>query len=306
MRKPLERHSAIYLDIGQSGARVQDVDGRRHLFPDRMFPGAEAAQVVRSALFRLPAQASRGILISLSGFRGRVPDITPFAEACASFNSCDQVAVCDDGLAWNFGALSVEPGVVIAVGGGIVAVAKKNNKFVHLDGNGFEFGDSGGAFWLGRQGIRTALRSHEGREVGTSLIAAAKNLVGDLDQLAHKPISSADYHGACIEFAQRVIEAADSGDSIAIEIVTLGSKRIASTTLAAAKQCDLLGSEVLVALAGGLMTSALYSGLVRENILQEFPKAVFIEPKGDAINGLEHMFSSEKRESSELVTWWKK
>ena len=301
---PKGQRGATYMDIGQSGTRVEDADGVRHTFPEHMRPHAVATEVVTSVLERLPRHSSNALLISLSGLRGRVPDVTPFVEACLPFTDCELVGVCDDGLAWNLGLLSNQPGVTVAAGGGVVVVAHNNSKFVHLDGNGPDFGDSGGAFWLGREGIRAALRAFEGCERPTALSADAINGLGALETLAHAHLTPEEYHGACIGFAIKVLQAAEAGDLLAKEIAILGSEKIAMTALAAMRQSELGPANVSVALAGGLMKSELYSRLVRQRILDSNSEVQFISSTGDAIAGLKQLYSSQNRESSELIRWW--
>ncbi|MFC7764794.1 N-acetylglucosamine kinase [Leucobacter soli] len=127
------------------------------------------------------------------------------AQACG----CREVIVCDDAIAAHVGALGAEDGISLTVGTGIASIATGSAppRLVRVDGHGALLDDAGGAFWIGRRGLRAALRATDGRGPATGLVGAAVAAFGPLDRLplavhdAPEPIREiADFARAMMEF----------------------------------------------------------------------------------------------------------
>ncbi len=87
----------------------------------------------------------------------------------------DRVAVTSDAVIAHAGALNGEPGVVLIVGTGVVALAiGADGALRTADGWGPWLGDEGGGAWIGAAGLRAALRAHDGRGPSTTLLDAAR------------------------------------------------------------------------------------------------------------------------------------
>ena len=68
------------------------------------------------------------------------------------------------------GALSLGWGVSVTAGTGVACLAvRRDRRAARLGGHGFLLGDEGGAFWIGREGLRAVLRAADGRGPRTAL-----------------------------------------------------------------------------------------------------------------------------------------
>jgi glucosamine kinase len=94
------------------------------------------------------------------------------------------VRVTDDAhVAW-LGAFGGAPGIVVIAGTGSAAVGYDGNRWARAGGHGFILGDQGSAYWIGRVGVRDALRWRDGTG-GSALLhdTVVKASGSDLDTL---------------------------------------------------------------------------------------------------------------------------
>jgi len=127
-----------------------------------------------------------------------------------------EVWVADDAVTSHAGALSLGWGVSLVAGTGVACLAVPESGEPRIvGGHGFLLGDEGGAFWIGRQGVRAALRSGDGRGAPTSLTGAAERRFGALADLhvrlhdAQRPVNT------IARFAPDVLAEAAAGDEVA-------------------------------------------------------------------------------------------
>lgn len=295
----------LFVDVGQTGSRVQDSTGYRATSAVRYSPGASLEKLIEEILSAAPHSKADTVLLSLTGLRGKVPASEPLALVCARLTGCRELGICDDGLAWSVGSLGGLDGVALAVGGGVVAVARSGNKFFHLDGNGSDFGDSGGAFWLGRKGFRAAIRSAEHSDQVTSLTEAFLDTFGAHDDFVRTRVARDDVHKAAITFSSHVLDAAQAGDEVASGIVSQGASRLGALVVAAATQAGLPDKGSTVALGGGLMKNGFYRQAVCDRIAVSRKEFTLIDPLGDALDGLIHLEKVGRDDIVNLMAWWK-
>lgn len=293
----------LLVDVGQTGSRAQDgVKNRLHL-ERGMSPGSNLESLLEEILGGIENRRAHTVVLGLTGLRGKVPDIEAVATVCESLTGCQTVGVCDDGLAWSVGSLGNADGVALAVGGGVVAVSRRGDEFFHGDGNGSDFGDSGSAYWLGRKGIRAAIRALEGSDQETELSQRFTDSFGSHDDFVRSHTEQSDIHRVCIGFAHTVLDSAESGDAQARGIVGLGASRLGALVVAGATRISQPGQTTTVALGGGLMKSDLYRGLVAEAVHNSGVYEV-IEPVGDALDGLGHLAGMPQKDIGTLMRWW--
>lgn len=126
------------------------------------------------------------------------------------------VWLADDTVTCHAGALSLGWGVSITVGTGVAClVVPEAGAPTVLSGHGYLLGDEGGAFWIGREGLRAALRRTDGRGPATSLVEAAAARFGGLSGLGIRIHSAARPVNDIAHFAPDVLSAADRGDEVA-------------------------------------------------------------------------------------------
>lgn len=294
----------LYVDVGQTGSRVRDARGSRHSMEVGFAPGTRIESLLEALFPQIEHRSAKTVVLSMTGLRGYVPELEDIASVCSRLTGCSLLGVCDDGLAWSVGSLDGGDGVALAVGGGVVSVARSGDNFLHGDGNGSDFGDSGSAFWLGRKGIRAAIRAIEGSDGETSLSDFFLSTLGPHDEFVRLHRAQHDVHRVCIEFASAVIDAAHNGDTTALNILQIGSTRLATLVVSGASLAGLSHEGTRVALGGGLMRDEMYRGLVEGAITSVENRFEVIDPLGDAIDGLIHLEQGGRPDMGSLMKWW--
>ena len=295
--------SLLLVDVGQTGSRIQLPTGERVTSPVAYTPGDALNLLLERILDDLGTPHASTVLLSLTGLRGQVPDISALAAVCHHATGCDEFGVCDDGLAWSVGSLDGEDGVSIAVGGGVVGVARARQSVFHIDGNGSDFGDSGGAYWLGRKGIRCAIRAIEGSDTPTSLSDAFTQAFGPHDDFVRRCIDTASVHAACIAFSRDVVAASEAGDDVAGGIIDTGAMRLGRVGSALLEKSGL-DNGATIALGGGLMENTHYHQAVTDSLIALHPSLTITTPHGNALDGLALLEGEPRRDIDPLMKWW--
>jgi N-acetylglucosamine kinase-like BadF-type ATPase len=155
--------------------------------------------------------------------------------ALAKATGADAVLVCSDTVTAFLGALAGEPGVVLAVGTGAVAVGSDlASGWWRVDGWGHVVGDLGGGAWIGRAGLVAALRAHDGRgPASPRLLAELRQRFTDPTTLIRNLYGREDQAGVLASFAPSVLAAALAGDAVAARIQTEACQLLADAALAA-------------------------------------------------------------------------
>jgi N-acetylglucosamine kinase-like BadF-type ATPase len=171
-----------------------------------------------------------------------------------------EVWVCDDSVTSHAGALSLGAGVSLIAGTGVACLAVPPSGPPRMvGGHGYLLGDEGGGFWIGREGLRAALRAREGRGPETGLTSLAQARFGDLAGVPVRVHDDVRAVNAVAQFATDVLGAAAS-DAVAESIVGAAADELAGVVTAAA--ATVPGSEdenpdmsgpVEVALGGRLL-----------------------------------------------------
>src|SRR3989442_5818311 len=79
------------------------------------------------------------------------------------------------------------PGIIITAGTGSIAYARDAAGQLHrCGGHGWQLGDEGGGYWLGRRALDAAARARDGRGEGSTLLARRLSGAG-LEGLHHPP-----------------------------------------------------------------------------------------------------------------------
>ena len=254
----------LVVDLGQSGARIKIGEQVSQLEIAKRT--TDSVSETLEKVFELISKTTHEkVYLSLTGLLGDVGDLTPYGDLCQKYFNSNQVFVMDDGLAAYLGALGEKNGVVLTLGGGVVAVAGNNGKFGHADGKGQIFGDFGGGFWIGQQGLRRAISTLDQRDNAEDLI---KLLSAELE--AHKNLpnkTGVDAAALCISAAKTVIQGAESGVVSAQEILKTAAHYLSATVVAAwGKVSNNSESKPAITFLGGLAQSNFYTGLIQQEI----------------------------------------
>lgn len=272
----------LIVDLGQSGARVKIGSDIKSL-PIAKKTTESVVETLEKIFSAMPTAKYEKVYLSLTGLLGNVGDVTPYGEICARYFQTQEVYVMDDGLAAYVGALADNNGVALTLGGGVVAVSGNNGRFGHADGKGQIFGDFGGGFWVGQYGLRRAIATLDGRDSAQDLVDA---LAVELEELSHLENKTGTEAAAlCIATAKSVIKAAESGAVSAQEILQHGATELSKTVISAWNKVNEDAQITLqIAFLGGLSQSALYTGLIANEVQKQLVCNV-VKPKGDHLVG---------------------
>jgi glucosamine kinase len=284
-------HTAVV--VGDAAGRVL---ARAEGPGSAMRPGAASASAAviadtaRRAVARagvvLPADAA---VVGAAG-AGREPEQRALAAALMAADVARAVRVMGDsevGLAAAFGD---EPGILINAGTGSIAYARAPDGRMHrAGGHGWQLGDEGGGYWLGRRALAAAARSQDGGEDSSTLLERLLVDLGlkDFDDLIRWTATASPAQVAAL--APHVLNAAREGEAVA-------QRALADAAVELARLVDLLarhfpGPEpIRVATAGGLLHpgSPLVAAL-RGVLAADVPRARLVNEPVDAPAGALHL-----------------
>jgi glucosamine kinase len=255
------------------------------------------------AIFESTQKLSADVVsLSCTGFNGVVTNPESFAALCAEYFGATKVAVIDDGLAGYVGALNGRNGVVLSIGGGVVAVGGNNGKFAHRDGLGSTFGDEGGGFWLGKNAITKVLGIRQGRGDDQEMLDYFADECAAFDALEVK--NAAEASTLAIRTAKKVLDAADAGVSTATAIVDEGAFLLAQTVIATWYGCGgTKADSPEIVIQGGAARNATYATKIALEINAKLPNAVIAQSGGDNLDGATWIANNLRHDAPPLLLW---
>jgi N-acetylglucosamine kinase-like BadF-type ATPase len=217
---------------------------------------AVIAEVVRRALATAGKLRGAVLVIGASG-AGRPEEREELRAALRTEDLADSVRVTSDieiALAAAFGA---GPGIVVTAGTGSVAVARDPFGRIHRTGGyGWQMGDEGSGYAVGRSALGAVGRAADGRspKTGLSRLLLDATRSETMDQLIRWAAKASPAEVASL--APAVLESAGTGDTVAQGIVDYAARELAQLVLL---QLEHFGaderSQVPVATNGGLLRS---------------------------------------------------
>ena len=291
----------LVVDLGQSGARVK-VDDEVISFDIAKNSAETVIDTLERIFQKVPRQELTHAYLSLTGLQGDVRDPNPYGELCNKYFKSKRVCVMDDGVASYVGALGDRDGVVLTLGGGVVAIASCNGRFGHADGKGPIFGDFGGGFWLGQSAMQRAVATLDKRASDYNLVDLLTNELNEYRALSNT--TGVEASQLCIRAAKSVAIGADSGIAEAREILESGAKYLASTICAAWNKVASDGIVPFLSIQGGLSQSALYVELIQKSVSETLPFQYLIG-EGDHLIGAPRAAEKYPENVDPLLKWWR-
>jgi N-acetylglucosamine kinase-like BadF-type ATPase len=291
----------LVVDLGQSGSRIR-YQGVTTQSSRGKLKGETVLDSFEAIFSELPNISVDEIALSCTGFNGVVTQPEKYGQLCKKYFNSTAVAVIDDGLAGFVGALNGRNGVVLSIGGGVVSVGGREGKFAHRDGLGSTYGDEGGGFWLGKNGITKALGIRQGRGEDIEMLKYFADECAAFDSLTVK--DSSDAATLAINSARKVLEAADAGVSTATAIVDEGAYLLAQTVIATWYGCG--GSKndsPEIVIQGGPAKNASYSTKIALEINAKLPNAVVVQSAGDNLDGATWIAQNMHEDAPPLLMW---
>jgi N-acetylglucosamine kinase-like BadF-type ATPase len=297
----MANQEVLAVDLGQSGSRIKQ--GALVITSDRGKLVGESPLASLRAIFESTQKLSADFVsLSCTGFNGVVTNPESFAALCAEYFGATKVAVIDDGLAGYVGALNGRNGVVLSIGGGVVAVGGNNGKFAHRDGLGSTFGDEGGGFWLGKNAITKVLGIRQGRGDDQEMLDYFAAECAAFDALEVK--NNAEAATLAIRTAKKVLDAADAGVSTATAIVDEGAYLLAQTAVSAWYGCGgTKADSPEIVIQGGPARNASYSTKIAMEINAKLPNAVVVQSSGDNLDGATWIANNLRHDAPPLLLW---
>jgi glucosamine kinase len=251
----------VGVDAGGSKTSVLLADGEKVIARTTGAPGAvrpgralQAASRIAAAVRRALTEANlleADVLVVGAAGVGRDPERSELREGLRGERLATRTLVTGDldiALEAGFGS---GPGIVLLSGTGSVAAARTAEGVVHRRGGyGWQMGDEGSGYAIGRAALIAAGRAHDGRGAATSLSDAllAQGPAREFAELVRW--SSAAEAGEVAALAPLVFSAAAAGDAIARTIVESAAEELAGMV---SSLLPLFGGKgrVEVAIAGG-------------------------------------------------------
>jgi len=291
----------LVVDLGQSGARIKIGDEVTSL----AIAKTAALTVVETLdlIFQeVPKQDFETVYLSLTGLYGVVTEEQAIGELCAKFFNAKHAAVMDDGIAAFVGALGNQNGVVLTLGGGVVAISSNAGKFGHADGKGAIFGDLGGGFWVGQTAMRRAIATIDGRDDANDLVELLKAELKAHEKLESK--NGVEAATLCINATKTVTAGAEAGVANALEILNAGADYLAQTVLGVWRKVSSDASEIpIVCIMGGPTRNQTYVDLIKSSINSQL-QCSFADAKSDHLIGAPLTAEMYPAGVDPLFKWW--
>jgi glucosamine kinase len=319
---------SIACDGGQSGLRVTafttDNQGRRTVRAHAIIDGfswvrpgdpvAQQADRVFAAWRAVGAPSAVDVLaIGLSAGGSFSSDRVRLCGLLGRSLPVNEIRSTGDDVVTHLGALSGAPGVALAAGTGTLCLAiGAAGERRNVDGLGYLFGDEGSGFWIGRAGMRAAVRAGEGRGPRTSLQAALRDVVGPLPASVKHLYGSPSLVADVAAFAATVGAAAADGDPVAAQICQDAAAGLVGDVSAAVDFLAGVGGALPEAVAqvsvgggvlraGGAVRTAFTTLMARRH-----PDVVLREPAGDASQGAVLLAGATRFVHHEMAVTWRR
>jgi N-acetylglucosamine kinase-like BadF-type ATPase len=242
------------------------------------------AEVVRRALAETGRLTGDVLLIGAAG-AGRDPEREELRKAMRGESIADRVVVTTDIEIALAGAFAEGPGIVVSAGTGSISVGRdRTGRRSRVGGYGWQMGDEGSGYAMGRAALGAVSRAHDGRSPRTALsdrvLGATRS--GDFDALVRWAASATPAEIAAL--APHVLETAAGGDPLAQGILDYAARELSQLAICLLPVMDV-EPPVGVALTGGLLS---VDGPLRRSVLKrlgEEPGLRTVDAPVDAVLG---------------------
>lgn len=191
------------------------------------------------------------------------------------------------------GAVGFGAGVVIIAGTGSVAFGRNSaGEEARAGGWGPIIGDEGSGYAIAKQGLAAVLRAHDGRGEPTSmtqLLCSEYELCNpaDLPRLVYATTTKS---GDIARFGKLVVEAAQKGDGVALDILQDAGHELGECVLAVVRKLKLQQQDFPVAYVGGVFKAGdLLLEPMRRTIAVEAAQSRLAPPERSPVEGAAQM-----------------
>ena len=263
--RPSDRQTVYAgIDAGGSHSEIVVVDSQRRVLARSRGPAAALrpgntpdvlhviATGIREALAQAQREGLRGLVVGAAG-AGRASERNALETALREQRVADRVKVIGDGEAALQDAFPEGAGILLLAGTGSIGYARAASGAVHrVGGLGWQLGDEGSGYALGRAALGAAGRAAEGRGPATLLGEMIREKTGTTGLEGLVSWSQAASRHPVAEIARVASAAAGAGDAVATQLVEEAAHQLAAH--ATALLAWMGGSAPGIALTGGLLT----------------------------------------------------
>src|SRR3954469_4541414 len=272
--------------VSRDGKIVGRADGPgAALRPGRALVSSSAiADVVRQALSSAGLLVGDVLVVGAAG-AGREPEQDELRKALRGENVAASVVVTTDIEIALAAAFAEGPGIVVSAGTGSVAVGRdRTGKRHRIGGYGWQMGDEGSGYAIGRGSLGAVSRARDGRSPPTALSERILQVTrsADFDALVRWAAGASPAEVAAL--APHVLEVGAGGDTLAKGIAEYAARELSQLAICLLPRMDLT-PPVPVAITGGLLNGHLPLRRALLAKLREEPAFQPTEAPVDAVSG---------------------
>jgi len=251
---------------------------------------ARSAAVLAETARRAAAQAGIGLpgeaaVVGAAG-AGRRQEQAELEAALVDAGVARRVRVLADGEVALTTAFARGPGVLVNAGTGSIAYARVPGGEIHRAGGyGWQLGDEGGGYWLGRRALDLAGRAQDGRGEGSTLLARLLSALGlqQFDDLVRWTATATPAQVAAL--APHVLNAAREGEVVAQRAVDEAARELVELVVMLGRHFPAT-DPIPVAITGGLLLpQSPLTAAFRERLAADFKRARLVPERIDAALG---------------------
>jgi glucosamine kinase len=261
--------------VSRDGKIVGRADGPgAALRPGRALASASMiADVVRQALSTAGLLIGDVLVVGAAG-AGREPERDELQKSIRGENVASKVVVTTDIEIALAAAFADGPGIVVSAGTGSVAVGRdRTGKRHRIGGYGWQMGDEGSGYAIGRASLGAVSRAVDGRSPKTALsdrlLKATRS--DDYDDLVRWAAGASPAEVAAL--APHVLAVAAGGDTLAQGIADYAARELSQLAICLIPKMDIT-PPIPVAVTGGLLGAdqplrkTLLAKLAEESVFQ--------------------------------------
>ncbi len=253
----------IGVDVGGSKTAVS-VGEPAHVLGRALGPGAAVrpgraiasaaiiAETVRKALATAGAARGDALVVGAAG-AGRESERRELEQALRTESLADKVRVTTDIDIALTAAFGEGPGIVVVAGTGSIVLGRDpEGRMLRRGGYGWQMGDEGSGYAIGRAALGAVSRARDGRSPETALTPILMEATRSLDFDALVRWSAAAGPAEVAALAPHVLHTAERGDAVAQGIADYAARELSTLVLGLAQEFPT-GERVGVALMGGML-----------------------------------------------------
>lgn len=289
------RVSCLTFDLGQMETRLRLFGAPGEVIREATAPGRLRHADLVVALLSLAAAAADAfgtdrfptVCGGATGVFGHVGNLDEVGEALRRQFGTIRLVIADDVVTSYLGAMGNRPGVVAAVGTGLVALGVGPARDVaRVDGAGAMMGDQGAGWWIGRRGLIAAMSATDGRpDASPALLDAAIAAFGPIELLPRLLADDPSPVTRVAAFAKEVGAVARAGDAVANAIWKKAGTHIGRTIVAAGSRAGLTESLAYTLVGHVALARDLLEPAISEELSAHFTRFSRLDAQGESIDG---------------------